>query len=310
MALSVNEIEALTQDYWEPGAHDQFFTDNVLCYRLLKKGKKYAGGKKLRVQVAYGQPQGGTFNAASTFKTAKVEEHTAAFWTQASYYEYTTYDFDDMTMNAGEAQQIDLVMTKLDSLADKIKWNMGTDIYTSASAGPNGRSIAGLAWMINTNTYGEIAPADLAEWTAGSIVTTATPITFGIIRTLRTACKVGLTREKPGLLITTDTLLDYLKSLLQPSMRYENEDMADVGFVNIGFEAAGLIVADGKCPSGYFYALNEDYLDFKSHNDFFFKREPWKEPYDKPFFTTRVIWVGQLLCKRRNAHGYHSGLTT
>lgn len=310
MALSVNEIEALTLDYWEPGSHDQFFRHNVLAYRLLKKGKKFDGGKKLRVQVAYGQPNGGTFNAASTFKTAKVEEHTSAFWTQAAYYEYTTYDFDDMTQNAGEAQQIDLVMDKLDKLADKIKWNMADDIYTSTSMGPNGRSIIGLLGMIGTGTYAELAPADLPEWTAGSIVTTAEPLTFGLIRNLRTACKVGLSGEKPQLFPTTDALVDHLKSLLQPSMRYENAELADVGFSNIAFETNGIIVEDYKCPAGYLFALNENMLDFKSHKDFFFKREPWKEPYDKPFYTTRLIWVGQLLCKRRNAHGYHSNLTT
>jgi hypothetical protein len=50
-------------------------------------------------------------------------------------------------------------------------------------------------------------------------------------------------------------------------------------------------------------------MDFYSHKDFFFTRTPWMRPTNAYKFTCQLIWVGQMVCKRRQAHGVHSGLT-
>jgi hypothetical protein len=310
MALTLNEINAVTQDAWEKGARDQYFKGNILAYRLLRKGKKWNGGDYLRVVLQYGQPIGGAFNAQSRFDTTKREELNAARFAPAYYYEPVTYDIDDQVRNSGDAAQVDLVKAKLDSSQKKIRQSMAIDIYGSATSGPTGRSILGLPAMISTATtsYGQISSSDISEWTAGTVNTTGGPINYATIRALRTACQVGDgIEDKPTVLITTRTLFDVVECQTQVNQRYEEGELADVGFQNLVINGIP-IVSDYLCPSGYLYGLNEHHLDFKSHTSFFFKREPWQKPVDQMVFTCQLIWVGQLLCLRRNAHGLYSGL--
>ena len=78
MALALDEIQALTQDKWYPRAYDNYFTSNVLVYRLLREGKKLDGGVKIRVPIYYGGPHGGAFGASTTFNTTRFDDHNAA----------------------------------------------------------------------------------------------------------------------------------------------------------------------------------------------------------------------------------------
>jgi hypothetical protein len=310
MALSLGEIEAATQEFWEKGAQDVFYKGNVAIYRMLRKAKPWDGGIYIRQVLDYGEPLGGAFNSASKFNTSRVDTLTAARWTPGYYYEPVTYSLDDVVQNAGVAQEVDIVNTKLTKAQKHIRSKLADDFYASTGYGGTGRSLVGLLGMIGTTTsYGGISSTDLAEWTAGYISSTAEPITFNVIRTGRTQSTVGDdVNDEPNLLITTRTLLDAVKALTLPHLRLEHGDLADVGFKNVDFEGAPL-VGDYKCPAGYLFLLNELYMGFRVHKDFNFKRQPWMRPTDQYLFTTQIICVLQMIAKRRDAHGYHSALT-
>ena len=311
MSLSLTEINALTQDYWEPGAHDQYFKGNALMYRVLRKGKKWNGGDYLRVVIEYGQPVGGAFNSQSRFDTTKREELNAARFQPAYYYEPVTFDIDDKVRNAGSAAQVDIVAAKLSNAQKKIRQSMAIDFYNNLTQGATGRGLLGLPAMINTGTgaYGQVSSSDIAEWTAGTVNTTGGPLSYATMRAGRTACQVGDgIEDKPTIMVTTRTLFDVVEGQTQVNQRYEEAELAEVGFQNLIVNGIP-VVSDYLCPSGYLYFLNENLIDFKSHKDFFFVREPWMRPVDQYVFTTQIVWVGQLLCKRRNAHGYYSGLS-
>ena len=311
MALTLSEINACTQDYWEPGAHDQYFKGNALMYRILRKGRKWDGGDYLRVVIQYGEPVGGAFNSQSKFDTTKREELNAARFAPAYYYEPVTFDIDDKVRNAGTAAQVDIVAAKLTNAQKKIRQSMAIDFYNNATMGPTGRGILGLPAMMSTATtsYGQISNSDISEWTAAVANTTGYPLSYAIIRALRTACQVGDgVEDKPTIMMTTRTLFDVVEGQTQVNQRYEEAELAEVGFQNLVINGIPM-VSDYLCPSGYLYAINENLIDFKSHKDFFFIREPWMRPVDQYVYTTQLIWVGQLLCKRRNGHGYYSGLS-
>jgi len=244
MALPATELEALTLDYWDKGTWDQYFLGNVLMYRLLKKGKTYTGGKLIRETLMYGQPVGGAFNAQSQFDTTKRDEHTSAFFKQAYYYEPVTWDIDDETQNSGPEAIVDLVDSKLNAAQKKIRQQMGIDLYGNSTYGGTGRGILGLPAMISQSTtaYGQISNTDLPEWTAGAALNVAGPLTFSVVRTLRTACVVGDDpSDEPTIFVTTRELLDVLRGLTLPQLRYEHAELADIGFKNIDFEGTPVV---------------------------------------------------------------------
>ena len=310
MALTLDELNATTQEYWEPGAQDVYYKGNVLIGTMLKGAKTWDGGTYIRQVLDYGQPMGGDFNASSTFNTNKVETMTAARWTPGYYYEPVVYDIDDMVKNAGLAQQVDIVNQKLTKAQKHLRWNLAYDLYHSTGYGTSGKKLVGLLGMISASaTYGGIAVADLEEWVAGAATSTAEPITFNVIDTLLTSCLVGDDAgDEPDLLVTTRALFSSIRIQTMPHLRLEHGNLADMGFKNIDY-LGNPIVRDYACPAGYLFALNKNYMGFRVHKDYNFKRTPWEKPVGQEKFACYLEVVLQMICKRRDAHGLHSGLT-
>ncbi len=312
MALTLDEIQSTTQEFWYPKAKDLYYTGNILMYRLLQKAQRIPGGDKIRVVLHYGPPRGGAFGPNSVFDTNRYDSFNAARFDWAAYYEPCTYDLQDKIKNAGPQQEIDIVMTKLDMTQKAIKESMTTDLYSTGVAVGDEWPMTGLLAMINSTTstkYGDIAQDDLALWAPGAVTTTSEAVTLARMRTLRDACQVGDgNTEIPTIYITTPALKSAFTALLTPQQRYEDADLAKVGFKNIEFEGVP-VVSDMKCLSGYMFALNETYLDFRVHTDFDFHHEPWMRPTNQYKFTMQIIWAGNLVCLRRKAHGYHSNFS-
>ena len=310
MALALDELNATTQEWWESGAQDVFYKGNVLIGTMLKDAKKWDGGTKIRQVLDYGQPMGGDFNATSVFNTNKVETMTAATWTPGYYYEPVVYDIDDSVQNAGMAQEVDIVNQKLNKAAKHIRYNLAYDLYNSTTYGASGRKLVGLLGMISASLpYGGIAVADLPEWVAGYANATAAPITFGVVDTLLMNCMVGDDAgDEPNLLVTTRTLFSSLRSQTMPHLRLEHGDLADMGFKNIDY-LGNPIVRDYMCPTGYLFGLNKNYMGFRVHKDYNFKKTPWEKPIGQEKYAMYIEVVLQMICKRRDAHGYKSALT-
>ena len=151
MALSLDELNATTQDDWEPGAQDVWYKGNVLIGTMLKGAKTWDGGLKIRQVLDYGQPMGSDFNSSSVFNTNKVSTMTAARFDYAMYYEPVVYDIDDKVQNAGKAQEIDIIFTKLDKRQKHLRYNLAYDLYNSATSGSSGRKLLGLPAMMSMN---------------------------------------------------------------------------------------------------------------------------------------------------------------
>jgi hypothetical protein len=310
MALTLDELNATTQEYWEPGAQDVYYKGNVLIGTMLKGAKTWDGGTYIRQVLDYGQPMGGDFSATDVFNTNKVETMTAARWTPGYYYEPVVYDIDDMVKNAGLAQQVDIINQKLTKAQKHLRSKLADDLYASTDYGNSGHKLVGLLGMISSSsTYGGIAVADLAEWVAGAVSSTATPITFGVIDTLLTSCMVGDDAgDEPDLLVTTRNLFSAIRSQTMPHLRLEHGSLADMGFKNIDY-IGNPIVRDYKCPAGYLFAVNKNYMGFRVHKSYNFKRTPWEKPVGQEKYACYLMIVLQMICKRRDAHGVYSALT-
>ncbi len=312
MALTLDEIQSLTQDFWYKKAYDNYFKSNVLMYRLLKNGKTASGGEKIRIPIWYGKPVGGAFGENSTFDTTRRDQHNAARYDWAYYYEPTTYGMKDKVQNTGPQAQVDIVMSKLNMMQKAIRDKMADDIYDSLSQGAT-KPLTGIQSMINSTSatkYGGIAENDIPEWKPGAVTTTTESLTLPVMRKMKRDAKVGdANDDRPSIYITTDTLRDSYEALLQPQKRFNDDNLASAGFDNLLFDGRRPVVGDGKCPSGFMFGLNENYLDMQSHSDFKFHHEPWMRPTNQYLFTMQVIWVGNLVCMRRDAHVSHSNLS-
>ena len=312
MALSLDEIQSVTQDFWFPNAVDNFYNANVLMQRLLKGGRTASGGEKIRQPFWHGEPIGGAFGENSTFDTTRRDQINAARFDWAYYYEPVTYGMKDKVQNSGPEAEVNTIMTKLNMAQSAIRDKMGDDIYLSLSQGAT-KPLTGLQAMINSTsatTYGGVAEDDLPEWKPAAVNTTAEALTLPVMRTMKRTAKVGNSgQEKPTIYLTTDQGRDTYEALLQPQQRFTDSKLAAAGFDNLTFDGGKPVVGDTKCPDGFMFGLNENFIEFVSHKDFKFHAEPWMRPTNQYLFTMQLLWVGNLVCSRRNAQTSHSGLT-
>jgi hypothetical protein len=310
--MELSELQAVTDAYFiDKKVTDIYFASNILLNILLggDTGRKLVpGGKHLDIPLEYGEMPGQSFDAGTKFKTNKVNVVNKAYFNWAAYQTSIVYDLDDNRNNSGEAQIVDLIETKLRNGQKTLRKLMSEAVFTSCAT--SGKDIVGLPDLFNTSTstaYGSIAEDDMAEWKA-NVITTSEAVSFSVMQKIRRAAKIDDDGEgKPNLYLTNDEIKDAFEATLQPQMRYSDAKLVKAGFDNILFGGKPVVAEDNV--SAGIYGLNMNFLEMHTHKNYNFTKPVWANAVDTP--ETQVAftkWSGQLLCKNRKAHCYHSGV--
>jgi len=325
MALTFTELEAITNDYFMADggkAVDIYFKSSFILDRWMNKHKgiweRPAGGKRIRVPLAYDIAEGGSFHRSSTLSSDDKEILNAAFFNWKHYYGNATIFKTDELENNGEYAEVQLVTSRLEAAQKKITKDLSTDIH--GSAGDDSDPLTGFLSLFNATTstkYGDIAEADLVAqdgtkpWKC-NLTTTAEGISLKVIRDLASTAKIGDgPGGKPNIGVMTETLLNNILGILQAQQQFtKDSDTVKAGFLNCEFEGK-VLAADDFEPVGYCELFNEELIGFAVHKDGYYKKEPWADLIvaGKAAKSMKIFWHGNLVCKHRAAHAAHSALT-
>lgn len=315
MALSLSELNAVTNDWWDKRKppQDIYFSSNVLLWMLMKGGafKKNIvtadelvdGGARIRVFLEYAKGNSGAYGNSVSIASGKVNIINAARFRWAGEYASNTIDLNDRVANAGDSAMVKLAMQYLNNIIKTVRDSMGTHLYASAA---DNNSILGLGNLFNTTTstaYATIAEDDMAKWKANAI-TAAYEAVFKTFQLIRRTASVGQTIEdKPNLYITTETNRDGFERTLQVQARYADTELVNAGFRNVLFDGSP-VVADDKQTANYVDALNTRLMAIKTHSDFAFTKPAWEvtNPSQPDIWTANQRWIGQLVTSHRAAH--------
>jgi hypothetical protein len=308
MALTLTELQAITDNYIESTDNDIYFKSNIMLYKLMggEQGRKtIPGGKKIQVVLEYAAANAGSYGNTTKLPLDKKEVFNAAFFPWAAYYAGITIDLEDQRQNNGDLAIVNLVNGKIKNAQKSIRKTMGEDIYKTRAATENAAGFSGLGDLFSTDTavaYGEIAEDDMSDW-AGVTYASAVTMGFAGMQTIRRQASIDDNMEgKPNLYITTETLKDKFENSLQSNSRYTNAKLVEAGFDNILFGGAP-VVTDNKCAAGYVYGMNLHFLDIYTHKDYNFTPPVWSSPIDQPDVKVAFIrWGGNLVCRNRKAH--------
>jgi len=160
--------------------------------------------------------------------------------------------------------------------------SIGTQLY-----GPGlGFDILGLGAIVDdgtsTSTYAGLSRTTYPQLNSTLVAATAGALTFTNMATvMRGASAAGSKRQRPSIVVTTETVFDLLESLYTPTIQSNYDSLSRVQITayskpgqkfessdslkgHYGYEALywrGIpIVADEKCDSGTMFFINEDYL--------------------------------------------------
>jgi hypothetical protein len=305
MALTYDQISAITEKKFVPKLVDNIFDSNPLLKRAKEKFyEKVDGGERIIVPLNYAQTTAtGWYSGAETLSTTGSEEITAAEYTWKQLYANIIISGLDERKNSGDAQILNLVKQKTMIAEKTMADQLGTGLY---SAGTNAKSIVGLGSIINTSsTVGGISQTSYSWW-QGQLDSSTTTLSLSAMQSIFNLASID--NDTPSVCMTTRTIYNLYYALLQPQQRFMDKNSASAGFSSLMFNGIPVIV-DSHCVAAGMYFLNEKYLHLFAHKDVDFAFEPFQKPVNQDVKMAKVLWMGALGSSNNRMHGRLSGIT-
>lgn len=307
MALSVDQLNAISQKYYLKKLYDNIFDSNPYLQRIQRGGsyKSVSGGTQIHVPLNYATTSAsGWYSGADTLNTTDNDNMTAAVYDWKSLYAGVTISEEDELKNAGDGQILSLLRSKMQIAEKTLKDSLGTGLY---SDGSDSKSIVGLRDIVaQDQTVGGISQSSYSWWQA-QLDSSTTTLTISAMNSLYESCVVD--SEKPTVCLTTRSLYNSYYALLQPQQRFMDEDTAKGGFQSLMFNGVP-VIADSHCPANHMFFINEPHCMLFYHSSRNMKMEPFQKPINQQVKVSRVLWMGALGSSNNRLHGALTAVTS
>lgn len=305
MALTLDQLNAITHKKIVPRLFDNIFDSNPLLKRILASGQYVSqdGGTSIDLPLNYSQTTAsGWFSGAEALSTTDNESITGSRYTWKSLYTGVSITKEDELKNSGAAGELKLLSSKVSIAERTIKDLMGTGLY---SDGTDAQSIQGLRDIVATDqTVGSISQSDYSWWQA-QVDSTTTTVTLSALNSIYEDCTVD--NEKPTVGMATRANYNRYYNLLTPQQRFVDTDTAKGGFQNLMFNGI-VILSDSHCPTNHLFFLNEKHLWLYYHPERNFSMAEWQKPTNQELKLSRILWMGTLGSSNNRFHGKFSAL--
>jgi len=307
MALTYNQISAITEKKFLPKLYDNIFDSNVLLSEM-KKGNGYRkinGGERIMVPLEYAQDAAsGAYSGAELLSTTDAESFTAAEFVWKQHYANISIQGIDKLKNSGDSAVIDLVKSKVKNAERSLAQNLGDGLYSS---GTDTDQLVGLRVAASaSNTVGGISQTDFSWWRP-QLDTSSTTLSLAVLKTQFEAASVD--QEKPNLITTTRALHNAYWNLLQPQQRFQDSKKASAGFENLLFMGVPM-VADSKCPASHLFMLNMEHFFLVAHSNVDMKFVPFVRPINQDVEVAKILWAGALCYSNLRLLSANTALTS
>ena len=306
MALTYDQITAITQKHFVPKLVDNVFDSDPLLQRHKKKSYvKVDGGTSIMQPLNYAQITASEwFQGADTLSTTDNDVITSAEYQWKQLYANITISRRDELMNSGDAQVINYVKSKTQIAEKTMVDKLGDGLY---SAGSDPKSIVGLRVIVDSaNTVGGISQSTYSWWQSQENGSTTTLTIAALQSMYNTLC---INNEHPTVAMTTRSVYNLYYALLQPQQRFMDSETAKGGFQSLMFNGVP-VIAGSKVPSAHWFFLNEAYLHLYVHKDEDMRFRPFQEPETAAVKTAKIFWMGAYGSSNNRMHGKFTALAS
>jgi hypothetical protein len=259
---------------------DNVTKNNALLMRLRKRGKvrPVSSGRTIVQELEYAE--NGTFKRYSGYEVLNVAPSTvfsAAEYNYAQAAVAVSISGLEELQNAGEAQVIDLLESRIGNAERTLTNNIALDCYSDGTA-DGGKQIGGLALLIDTTpATGIVGGIDAATWTfwrnvafdattdGGAAATSAN------IQSYMNRVYLQLVRgaDKPDLIVADNNYYRFYLESLQAIQRVTSDEMAQAGFESLKYMGSDVVLDGGYgggSPANRMFFINTNYLYFRPHS--------------------------------------------
>ena len=333
MALTFDQITAITNKYYMPKFPQLVFDQNLVQKRLAAKGSKPQSGESIKQPVMHAMSKGGFFDPYDTFDISAEDQVTAADFNWKYLEVPITISRDEILKNAGPEGIKKLMDAKMklarmacsNLLADAM-FNVaspGTDSSTALNSFEN--MLENTAGLLNsaggsglgtTPSYGGISKDDYAWWT-GNVVSAGGSGGGMYYQSFSnffwTICDGNI---QPDLMVMHNMAFGTFIGGQQSQERYVKQTEMDAGFLTATFNGKTM-VADlhvsndtSTLTTNRVYFLNTDFIDFVTHKDENNRLEPFAKPVDQAVSVAHIMWAGELTSSDPSRSGVVCNLDT
>ena len=342
-------VTSVTQDEIVAKVTDTILASNVLCLRLMSKGKPWSG-EQMRFPIKTSRNTSmGSYEGFDTFTTTKVNTRQRLSFDLRAFYASATLSNMEIAANSGKAQVLQLTKVEMESVQQDMIDQIGTLLY-STGIGNGNKDFLGLGAIVDdatdVGTYGGLARATFTTLNATRTASGGT-LTVALMGALYNACAYG--SDRPSLGIANETVWGLYEQLLQPTVN-ANYDAGgfmqvtrdgvtprgalkgEIGFDSLFFRGMP-IVRDEKSTAQTLWFLNEKYLNWygAKHPSFKavslgsetiagqydqvpsknhgFNWSGFKEPTNQDAVTGQFLVYGNLISENPNRHGRLTGIS-
>jgi hypothetical protein len=300
MALTLDQLTAITKKYYVPKMSDAIFQSNAFLDELSKKSKMmFDGGTSIVHPLAYATTTAADwYQGSDTLSTTDNEQITGADYSLKQIYANIAIKRSDELKNSGDAAVIDLLKQKTMLAQKTMSDKISTGLFNT---GATATHIGGLRLIVDDdNTLGGIDQSSYSWWQAGNLDESTTTLSLAVMQTMYNNLTVG--NDKPDLLVSGRTVFNLYYNLLQPQQRFVNSNKADAGFTNLLFNGTTYIV-DSHCPALYMYALNLSYLHLVCHSQEWMRLTDFAEPWNQNVKLAKVYSMLAFTCDNVRMQG-------
>lgn len=305
MALTYDQITAITKKKFIPKMVDNIFDSNPLLKRLKANARVIDGGERIIVPLNYAQhTASGWFSGADTLDVSDNQSITAAEYLWKQHYANITITRLDELKNSGESQVLNFVRNKVMISEKTLADNLGTGLYNDGTVS---NAFVGLRAIVDSaSTVGGIDQSSYSWW-QGQEDTSTTALTISALQTQWSNASID--NDTPTIIMTTRANFDRYYNLLQPQQRFVDSEMAKGGFTSLMFNGKPMI-SDSHCPANHIFMLNENYLDLYIHRDENMRFEPFIKPKDQAVKVAKVFFAGALTSSNNRMHAKFDSISS
>jgi hypothetical protein len=308
MALTYDQITAITNELYLPMFPQLFADRNILQKRLHAKGTKPQGGEQIKQHVFYQQSKGGFYAEYDTFDISAEDQITAAFWPWKYLEVPITLSRADVLRNAGAPAVKSLMDAKMKGAAIRASQLLATSMF-SLTGVDSSLGLNSLDNMCTTNSeqlstgtavYGGIDRSTPYTWWDGNTLDPGDiDIDYAVLSDAEALVLDGDIRPTIWML-GPNSFNSYMKAE-QADQRYMKQSDMDTGFVTAQFN--GRVIAQDRYVSdpatgtsaSRAYGLNEEFLDMVTHANENMRLEPFAKPVDQAVIVGHIMWAGNLV---------------
>lgn len=288
MALS-NRVVSITEESYVPASIDGILNSNVFTSRLFMRDTKRWSGRQIQIPLQYAKPtSGGSFSGVGTFDTSLQDTRVRQTFEHAQFYQNVSVAGGEASLNKTDGEVLDLVKVTMEEAQNAMLDSLGNQLYGLGL----GDDFLGLGAIVddgtNTSTYGSLTRTSYTMLNSTVTAASGGALAFSTMATsMRAASAASSKRQRPSIIVTTETVWDLLESLFTPTTQATYDSLSRVQLTTYskpgqtyesgdslkgqyGFEALrwrGIpVVADEKCDSGVMFFLNEEYLHWYALN--------------------------------------------